>query len=138
MIFSVQAMQGHLKTRNFDGEKPGILMGILAVHITTVKIRDTKGNQASLGHLGHPGQIGVGWVPQNDVTMEAVRADGYFPTPPVIDFPPVETVVSSTRSPDLNAALRMHGEVQGDVCTLHGFVTLFRYSNRFNTGGVGK
>ena len=82
MIFSVQAMQGHLKTRNFDGEKPGILMGILAVHITTVKIRDTKGNQASLGHLGHPGQIGVGWVPQNDVTMEAVRHD-YFPSSPV-------------------------------------------------------
>ena len=83
MIFSVQAMQGHLRTRNFDGEKPGILMGILAVHITTAKIRDTPVNEESLGHLGHPGQIGVGWVPQNDVTMEAVRADDYFPTPPV-------------------------------------------------------
>ena len=58
-------------------------MGILAVHITTAKIRDTPVNEASLGHLGHPGQIGVGWVPQNDVTMEAVRADDYFPTPPV-------------------------------------------------------
>ena len=84
MIFSVQAMQGHLKTRNFDGEKPGILMGILAVHITTAKIRDTPANEVALGHLGHPGQIGVGWVPQNDVTMEAVRADGYFPIDPVI------------------------------------------------------
>ena len=86
MIFSVQAMQGHLKTRNFDGEKPGILMGILAVHITTAKIRDTPVNEASLGHLGHPGQIGVGWVPQNDVTMEAVRADGYFPIDPVLYY----------------------------------------------------
>ena len=83
MIFSVQAMQGHLKTRNFDGEKPGILMGILAVHITTAKIRDTPANEVALGHLGHPGQIGVGWVPQNDVTMEAVRAGGYFPIDPV-------------------------------------------------------
>ena len=58
-------------------------MGILAVHITTVKIRDTRENQAALGYLGHPGQIGGWWVPQNDVTMEAVRADDYFPTPPV-------------------------------------------------------
>ena len=58
-------------------------MGILAVHITTVKIRDTKPNQAALGYLGHPGQIGGWWVPQNDVTMEAVRADDYFPLPPV-------------------------------------------------------
>ena len=61
-------------------------MGILAVHITTVKIRDTKVNQVALGYLGHPGQIGGWWVPQNDVTMEAVRADGYFPTYPVIAF----------------------------------------------------
>ena len=76
-------MQGHLKTRNFDGEKPGILMGILAVHITTAKIRDTRANQVALGYLGHPGQIGGWWVPQNDVTMEAVRADDYFPLPPV-------------------------------------------------------
>ena len=45
-------------------------MGILAVHITTAKIREAPVNEASLGHLGHPGQIGVGWVPQNDVTME--------------------------------------------------------------------
>ena len=59
-------------------------MGILAVHITTVKIRDTRENQAALGYLGHPGQIGGWWVPQNDVTMEAVRADGYFPTYPVV------------------------------------------------------
>ena len=58
-------------------------MGILAVHITTVKIRDTKANQAALGYLGHPGQIGGWWVPQNDVTMEAVRADDYFTTLPV-------------------------------------------------------
>ena len=58
-------------------------MGILAVHITTVKIRDTRENQVALGYLGHPGQIGGWWVPQNDVTMEAVRADGYFPIPPV-------------------------------------------------------
>ena len=53
-------------------------MGILAVHITTVKIRAFHGNQAALGYLGHPGQIGGWWVPQNDVTMEAVRADDYF------------------------------------------------------------
>ena len=59
-------------------------MGILAVHITTVKIRDTRENQVALGYLGHPGQIGGWWVPQNDVTMEAVRADDYFPTPPVL------------------------------------------------------
>ena len=58
-------------------------MGILAVHITTAKIRAFHDNQAALGYLGHPGQIGGWWVPQNDVTMEAVRADGYFPTPPV-------------------------------------------------------
>ena len=58
-------------------------MGILAVHITTVKIRDTKVNQVALGYLGHPGQIGGWWVPQNDVTMEAVRADDYFPLAPV-------------------------------------------------------
>ena len=58
-------------------------MGILAVHITTAKIRDTRANQAALGYLGHPGQIGGWWVPQNDVTMEAVRADDYFPPPPV-------------------------------------------------------
>ena len=56
-------------------------MGILAVHIITVKIRDTREKQAALGYLGHPGQIGV-VGPQNDVTMEAVRADGYFSTPP--------------------------------------------------------
>ena len=53
----------------------------VAVHITTATIRDTPANKVSLGHLGHPGQIGVGWVTQNDVTMEAVRADDYFPTP---------------------------------------------------------
>ena len=58
-------------------------MGILAVHITTAKIRDTKVNQVALGYLGHPGQIGGWWVPQNDVTMEAVRADDYFPLAPV-------------------------------------------------------
>ena len=58
-------------------------MGILAVHITTAERREKPVNEVALGHLGHPGQIGVGWVPQNDVTMEAVRADGYFPTPPV-------------------------------------------------------
>jgi len=58
-------------------------MGILAVHITTAKIREKPVNKVALGHLG-PGQIGVGWVPQNDVTMEAVRADDYFPTPPVV------------------------------------------------------
>ena len=58
-------------------------MGILAVHITTAKIRAFHENQAALGYLGHPGQIGGWWVPQNDVTMEAVRADDYFPTPPV-------------------------------------------------------
>ena len=63
------------KTRNFDGD--------LAVHITTAKIRDAPANEVALGHLGHPGQIGVGWVPQNDVTMEAVRADDYFPIDPV-------------------------------------------------------
>ena len=57
-------------------------MGILAVHITTVKIRDTKVNQVALGYLGHPGQIGGWWVPQNDVTMEAVRAGDYFPINP--------------------------------------------------------
>ena len=56
-------------------------MGILAVHITTVKIRDTRENQVALGYLGHPGQIGGWWVPQNDVTMEAVRADDNFPPP---------------------------------------------------------
>ena len=61
-------------------------MGILAVHITTVKIRDTKANQVALGYLGHPGQIGGWWVPQNDVTMEAVRAGDYFPIPPVEGF----------------------------------------------------
>ena len=64
-------------------------MGILAVHITTAKIREKPVNEASLGHLGHPGQIGVGWVPQNDVTMEAVRADDYFPLPPVCASPPL-------------------------------------------------
>ena len=37
----------------------------------------------ALGYLGHPGQIGGWWVPQNDVTMEAVRADDYFPIAPV-------------------------------------------------------
>ena len=58
-------------------------MGILAVHITTAKIRESPVIEVALGHLGHPGQIGVGWVPQNDVTMEAVRADDYFPTSPV-------------------------------------------------------
>ena len=58
-------------------------MGILAVHITTAKIREAPANKVALGHLGHPGQIGVGWVPQNDVTMEAMRADDYFPLPPV-------------------------------------------------------
>ena len=58
-------------------------MGILAVHITTAKIRAFQVNQASLGYLGHPGQIGGWWVPQNDVTMEAVRADDYFPLAPV-------------------------------------------------------
>ena len=58
-------------------------MGILAVHITTAKVRAFHENQAALGYLGHPGQIGGWWVPQNDVTMEAVRADDYFPTPPV-------------------------------------------------------
>ena len=62
-------------------------MGILAVHITTAKIRDTPANEVALGHLGHPGQIGVGWVPQNDVTMEAVRADDYFPIDPVCPRP---------------------------------------------------
>ena len=64
--------------------EPGILMGILAVHINTAKIREKPVNEVALGHLGHPGQIffffffGVGWVPQNDATMEEVRADGYF------------------------------------------------------------
>ena len=58
-------------------------MGILAVHITTAKIRAFHDNQAALGYLGHPGQIGGWWVPQNDVTMEAVRADDYFPLSPV-------------------------------------------------------
>ena len=58
-------------------------MGILAVHITTAKIRAFHDNQAALGYLGHPGQIGGWWVPQNDVTMEAVRADDYFPLTPV-------------------------------------------------------
>ena len=58
-------------------------MGILAVHITTAKIRAFHENQAALGYLGHPGQIGGWWVPQNDVTMEAVRADDYFPLSPV-------------------------------------------------------
>ena len=58
-------------------------MGILAVHITTAKIRESPVIEVALGHLGHPRQIGVGWVPQNDVTMEAVRADDYFPLPPV-------------------------------------------------------
>ena len=62
-------------------------MGILAVHITTVKIRAFHENQVALGYLGHPGQIGGWWVPQNDVTMEAVRADGYFPPPPVVIKP---------------------------------------------------
>ena len=59
-------------------------MGILAVHITTAKIRAFHDNQAALGYLGHPGQIGGWWVPQNDVTMEAVRADGYFMIAPVL------------------------------------------------------
>ena len=59
-------------------------MGILAVHITTAKIRAFHDNQAALGYLGHPGQIGGRWVPQNDVTMEAVRADDYFPLSPVV------------------------------------------------------
>ena len=59
-------------------------MGILAVHITTAKIRAFHANQAALGYLGHPGQIGGWWVPQNDVTMEAVRADDYCPTLPVV------------------------------------------------------
>ena len=58
-------------------------MGILAVHITTAKIRAFQVNQGSLGYLGHPGQIGGWWVPQNDVTMEAVRADDYFLLDPV-------------------------------------------------------
>ena len=58
-------------------------MGILAVHITTAKIREKPVTEVALGHLGHPGQIRVGWVPQIDVTMEAVRADDYFPTYPV-------------------------------------------------------
>ena len=61
-------------------------MGILAVHITTAKVMDAPANEVALGHLGHPRQIGVGWVPQNDVTMEAVRADDYFPTPPVFSL----------------------------------------------------
>ena len=60
-------------------------MGILAVHITTAKIRAFHDNQAALGYLGHPGQIGGWWVPQNDVTMEAVRADDYFPLSPVVE-----------------------------------------------------
>ena len=61
-------------------------MGILAVHITTAKIRAFHENQAALGHLGHPRQIGGWWVPQNDVTMEAVRADDYFPIAPVTAY----------------------------------------------------
>ena len=58
-------------------------MGILAVHITTAKIRDTPVNKVSLGRLGHPGKIGCfffGVGTPNDVTMEAVRAYDYFPT----------------------------------------------------------
>ena len=61
-------------------------MGILAVHITTAKIRAFHDNQAALGYLGHPGQIGGWWVPQNDVTMEAVRADDYFPLTPFTEL----------------------------------------------------
>ena len=60
-------------------------MGILAVHITTAKIRDTRANQAALGYLGHPGQIGGWLVPQHDVTMEAVRVDDYFLPAPVLE-----------------------------------------------------
>ena len=41
-------------------------MGILAVHITTAKIRDTRANQAALGYLGHPVQIGmIDYVKEN-------------------------------------------------------------------------
>ena len=47
--------------------------------------RQNKGHAckpSSLGYLGHPGQIGGWWVPQNDVTMEAVRADDYYAITP--------------------------------------------------------
>ena len=73
MIFSVQAMHDHLKTRNFDGPDGDI--GRAHHHR---KNREGPVNEVALGHLGYPGQIGVGWVPQNDVTMEAVRADDYY------------------------------------------------------------
>ena len=75
-------------------------MGILAVHITTVKIRDTKANQVALGYLGHPGQIGGWWVPQNDVTMEAVRADDYFPIAPVVVNPAVSRLLLQAKTQD--------------------------------------
>ena len=66
------------KTRNFDGD-----VGRAHHHR---KNREGPVNEVALGHLGYPGQIGVGWVPQNDVTMEAVRADDYFPLPPVYKY----------------------------------------------------
>ena len=53
-------------------------MEILAVHITTARVMDAPAIEVALGHLGHPRQIGVGWLPQNDVTMEAERAGGYL------------------------------------------------------------
>ena len=91
-------------------------MGILAVHITTVKIRDTKGNQVVLGYLGHPGQIGGWWVPQNDVTMEAVRADDYFP------LPPVDTQrITNRRTTELQTSCDPHSIISAQL-SHHGFV----------------
>ena len=60
-----------------------ILMGILAVHITTANVRDGPENQAPLGYLGHPGQFGFVGI-QNDVTVEAVRAMTFNPPSRII------------------------------------------------------